>query len=167
MKVERLIQSSDLRAFAGHFATGVAVVTTRDAGGACYGLTMNAVTSLSLNPPLLLICLDNESSTLRAMRESNHFCLHFLAAGQEALSNLFSTKRDDKFATLDYAVGEFGTPVLSDVIAASECEVVSKYPGGDHTIIVGAVKAVTVSGGEPLLYHRGQYASLNEQRKSA
>lgn len=167
MSVSNFIQPSDLRVFAGNFATGVAVVTTRDRDGRCYGLTMNAVTSLSLNPPLLLICLDNESSTLRALEDSNHFCLHFLAADQHSISNLFSTKADDKFAALPYAIGEFGSPILSGVVAAGECEVVSQYPGGDHTIVVGAVRAMSVRGGEPLLYHRGQYASLVEHRKSA
>jgi len=86
MSVSNFIQPSELRAFAGNFATGVAVVTTRGADGRCCGLTMNAVTSLSLSPPLLLICLDNEASTLRALEESNHFCLHFLAADQQAIS---------------------------------------------------------------------------------
>ena len=167
MGVSNFIQPSELRAFAGNFATGVAVVTTRDAGGRCYGLTMNAVTSLSLNPPLLLICLDNASSTLRALEESNHFCLHFLAADQQPISNLFSTKVDDKFASLTYSIGEFGSPVLFGVVAAGECQVASKYPGGDHTIVVGAVRAMSVSGGEPLVYHRGQYASLVGHRKSA
>lgn len=167
MSVSNLIQPSDIRTFAGNFATGVAVVTTRSAHGRCYGLTMNAVTSLSLNPPLLLICLDNESSTLRALEESNHFCLHFLAADQQPISNLFSTKAEDKFASLPYTIGEFGSPVLSGVVAASECKVVSKYPGGDHTIVVGAVQAVSIEGGEPLLYHRGQYASLVGHRRSA
>ncbi len=167
MSVSNIIQPSELRTFAGNFATGVAVVTTRGTDGRCYGLTMNAVTSLSLNPPLLLICLDNESSTLRALNESNHFCLHFLAADQQPISNLFSTKAEDKFASLPYAIGEFGSPVLSGVVAAGECQVVSMYPGGDHTIVVGAVRAMSISGGEPLLYHRGQYASLVEHRKSA
>lgn len=167
MSVSPFIQSSDLRAFAGHFATGVAVVTTRDADGGCFGLTMNAVTSLSLNPPLLLICLDNNSSTLEALNESNHFCLHFLAADQQDISSLFSKKLEDKFAALSYRFGELGSPILSGVVAASECEVVSKYPGGDHTIIVGSVKAVTVNGGEPLLYHRGQYVNLVDHKKSA
>lgn len=167
MSVSNFIQPSELRAFAGNFATGVAVVTTRDAGGRCFGLTMNAVTSLSLNPPLLLICLDNASSTLRALEESNHFCLHFLAADQQPISNLFSTKVEDKFASLTYSIGEFGSPVLFGVVAAGECQVASKYPGGDHTIVVGAVRAMSVSGGEPLLYHRGQYASLVGHRKSA
>lgn len=167
MIVQPLIQPLELRSFAGHFATGVAVVTTRDGEGAAFGLTMNAVTSLSLSPPLLLICLDNGSTTLKAMNESNHFCLHYLASDQQHLSALFSTKSDNKFASLDYAIGAFGCPVLSGVVAASECEVLSKYPGGDHTIVVGSVKSIVVNGGEPLVYHRGQYFDLSEPRKCA
>ncbi|HWW49376.1 MAG TPA: flavin reductase family protein [Xanthobacteraceae bacterium] len=167
MVVDRLIQSSELRAFAGHFATGVAVVTTSDASGACYGLTMNAVTSLSLDPPLLLICLAHSSSTLKALRQSGYFCLHFLSSEQQAISDLFSKKTDDKFSTLTFTRGDFGSPVLSGVIAASECEVTSTYPGGDHTIVIGAVKTVAAPGGTPLLYHRGRYTQLAEHKKIA
>lgn len=167
MIVQPLIQPSELRSFASHFATGVAVVTTRAAGGAAFGLTMNAVTSLSLNPPLLLICLNNGSSTLKALNESNCFCLHYLASHQQSLSSLFSTKVGNKFAELEYSIGTLGCPILADVVAASECEVVSKYPGGDHTIVVGTVRSIVVNGGEPLVYHRGQYFDLSELRKSA
>jgi flavin reductase (DIM6/NTAB) family NADH-FMN oxidoreductase RutF len=167
MSVSTFVQPSDLRAFAGNFATGVAVVTTRNAKGACFGLTMNAVTSLSLNPPLLLICLANGSSTLGALHESGRFCLHFLASNQQDLSGLFSKKIEEKFTGLSYRIGELGSPVLAGVVAASECDVLNKYPGGDHTIIVGAVKTVSVTGGEPLLYHRGEYASLVERREIA
>lgn len=167
MTVESLIQPAELRSFASHFATGVAVVTTRDAAGAPFGLTMNAVTSLSLNPPLLLVCLQNDSTTLGALNESHCFGLHYLATGQQALSALFSTKAENKFAGLDYAIGMLGCPILSGVVAASECEVVNRYPGGDHTIIVGAVRSIIVSGGQPLVYHRGQYFDLADQRRSA
>lgn len=167
MTVQPLIQPLEIRSFASHFATGVAVVTTRSADGAPFGLTMNAVTSLSLNPPLLLICLNNDSSTLRALSESDRFCLHYLASHQQDLSSLFSTKADNKFAELNYSIGALGCPILAGVVAASECEVISKYPGGDHTIVVGTVRSIIVNGGEPLIYHRGQYFDLTELRKSA
>lgn len=167
MITQPFIQPSEIRAFAGHFATGVAVVTTRGSDGVAFGLTMNAVTSLSLNPPLFLICLSNDSSTLKALNESNCFCIHYLASHQQHLSSLFSTKLDNKFAELRYSIGPLGCPILADVVAASECEVVSKYPGGDHTIVVGTVRSIVVNGGQPLVYHRGQYFDLSEIRKSA
>lgn len=167
MTVASLIHPTELRSFASHFATGVAVVTTRDAAGAPFGLTMNAVTSLSLNPPLLLVCLQNDSTTLKALHESNCFGLHYLASDQQALSALFSTKAERKFAGLDFATGSLGCPILGGVVAASECEVVNTYPGGDHTIVVGAVRSIIVSGGEPLVYHRGQYFDLSDLRRSA
>ena len=167
MNVKPLIQPVELRQFAGHFATGVAVVTTRSKDGVASGLTMNAVTSLSLDPPLLLICLANNSTTLQTLGESEAFCLHYLAADQKEVSATFATKSDDKFAGLSYSIGALGSPVLDGVVAASECEVVNTYPGGDHTIVVGAVRSIVVNGGDPLVYHRGQYFDLTEIRKSA
>jgi flavin reductase (DIM6/NTAB) family NADH-FMN oxidoreductase RutF len=104
---------------------------------------------------------------LEVLRESKHFCLHYLASNQEALSRLFSTKADSKFDEVRYSIGELGSPVLEGVVAASQCAVVGQYPGGDHTIIIGSVKSVTINGGSPLLYHRGRYAHLADQQKSA
>lgn len=160
MNVLEAVPSSDLRLFASHFTTGVSVVTTRERSGMCRGITLNAVTSLSLDPPLYLICLHNRSNTLPAIRDSGSFCLHFLAADQAELSSIFASKQDDKFSTVDYRIGSSGSPILEGVLAASECRVTEMMPGGDHTIVIGIVERVHVSGGDPLLYHRGAYANL-------
>lgn len=157
------VQPSDLRQFASHFPTGVAVVTTRDRNGKSYGVTINAVTSLSLTPPLLLICLDNRSNTLTAISESGTFCLHYLEANQSHISRVFASKSDDKFAEISARMSDGGNPVLDGVLAASECRVTQTYPGGDHTIIVGMVETIQMGGGEPLLYHRGGYACLDNR----
>ena len=167
MNVIAAVPSSDLRLFASHFATGVSVVTTCDSAGRCRGITLNAVTSLSLDPPLYLICLDNRSNTLPAIRESGHFCLHFLAADQAEVSRLFASKESDKFGAVDYRIGVSGSPILEGVLAASECRVTEMMPGGDHTIVIGIVERVHVRGGEPLLYHRGAYASLERPLSEA
>lgn len=163
MLAQSSVTAADLRVFAGNFATGVAVVTTCDLDGALSGITINAVTSLSLTPPLFLICLDHRSNTLASMRASGHFGLHFLARGQTAVSNIFASKRPDKFADVDYAIGEHGSPIIDGVLAAAECRVTEICAGGDHTIIIGQVEKVHVHGGEPLLYHRGAYAALEER----
>lgn len=160
MKIAKTVQPDELRRFAGQFPTGVAVVTTRDRSGRKHGITINAVTSLSLDPALLLVCLDSRSNTLTALLESGCFCLHFLRTDQEPLSRAFARKHDDKFGDLDFEIGRTGSPVLGDVVAAGECRVSASYPGGDHVIVVAAVEHVRVAGGEPLIFHRGRYASL-------
>jgi flavin reductase (DIM6/NTAB) family NADH-FMN oxidoreductase RutF len=167
MNVTPIIQPSDLRTFAGNFPTGIAVVTLCDSKGDCFGVTMNSVTTLSLSPPLLLICLDNTSNTLSALSETSHFCLHYLAEHQSDLSNIFASKRNDKFATLDYSISELGCPLIPGVVATSECRVVNTYPGGDHTIVIGQLQNINIHGGEPLLFHRGSYASVMPLKKTA
>ncbi|MCS0494765.1 flavin reductase family protein [Ancylobacter sp. MQZ15Z-1] len=161
------ISPGELRTFAGHFATGVAVVTTTDPGGALHGVTITAVTSLSLEPPLFLICLDQRSNTLAALLESGHFVLHFLSREQAAISRVFASKQSDKFAEIRHRPGRRGSPIIEDVVAAAECSIREVCPGGDHSIIIGAVDHVHVHGGEPLLYHRGAYAALECERKVA
>ena len=156
----RSVSSAELRSFAGHFATGVAVVTARGADGALSGVTINAVTSLSLDPPLYLVCLDNGSNTLPLVRESRAFALHFLAKDQTELSRLFASKQPEKFAGVDHAIGETGSPVIDGVLAVAECVVSSVNVIGDHSVVIGEVRATRVSEGEPLLYHRGAYAAL-------
>jgi flavin reductase (DIM6/NTAB) family NADH-FMN oxidoreductase RutF len=167
MSASKVVQPTELRLFAGHFPTGVAVVTTQDRSGKNHGITINAVTSLSLDPALLLICLDHRSKTLSALLESGCFCLHFLGAHQASLSQTFAAKHDDKFGAVGFQIGTAGCPVLDGVVAASECRVTAVHPGGDHTIIVAAVERVHVTGGEPLLFHRGAYANLEPAKLAA
>lgn len=167
MCVSDMITSTELRAFAGHFATGVAVVTTRSPEGELCGVTINAVTSLSLEPPLFLICLDHKSNTLGAVLASGHFGLHFLARGQTEISKVFASKRPDKFDNVDFRFGGNGSPLIDGVLAAAECRLSEICPGGDHTIIIGEVDRVHLHGGEPLLFHRGAYAALEGERMVA
>jgi len=140
--------------------TGVSVVTTRDGEGRAYGVTMNSVTSVSLEPPLLLMCLRNDSETLAALRASGIFCVNFLASGQEEISNRFAHRRPDKFKDLPTHDGRLGAPVLEGVLAALECRVEGVYPGGDHQIVLGELVQGTRHNPEiaPLVYVDGQYA---------
>lgn len=161
------ISPGELRAFAGHFATGVAVVTTVHADGEPCGVTINAVTSLSLDPPLFLICLDHASKTLAALVKSGHFGLHFLSREQTEVSRIFASKQDNKFASIAHRRGGNGSPLIEGVVAAAECRLTEICPGGDHAIIIGAVETVHVFGGAPLLYHRGAYAALEGERMVA
>ncbi len=141
--------------------TGVSVVTTRDGEGRAYGVTMNSVTSVSLEPPLLLMCLHNDSETLKALRASGIFCVNFLARGQEEISNRFAHKRPDKFHGIPTHEGRLGAPVLEGVLAALECRVEEVYPGGDHQIVLGELVHGTRHnpGAAPLVYFNGEYSS--------
>lgn len=161
------ISSGELRAFAGHFATGVAVVTTVHPDGELCGVTINAVTSLSLDPPLFLICLDHKSKTLGAVLASGHFGLHFLSREQTEISKIFASKQENKFEKVGHRFGAHGSPLIEGVLAAAECRLSEVCAGGDHTIIIGGVEKVHLHGGEPLLYHRGAYAALEAERMVA
>jgi flavin reductase (DIM6/NTAB) family NADH-FMN oxidoreductase RutF len=151
-----------LRAAMGHFATGVGVLTAADAAGRPFGTTANAISSLSLDPPLVLACLRRESETLAAVRETGRFAVNLLAAGQCELSDRFA-RRD--FPGLWDGVAHRlpdGVPVLDGALAAVECAVHEIADGGDHVIVIGRVLDVEhpVEHVDPLVYYRGAYAEL-------
>jgi flavin reductase (DIM6/NTAB) family NADH-FMN oxidoreductase RutF len=147
----------------GRFATGVAVVTSVDADGAPVGTTANAVTSLSLDPPLLLVCFDHASTTLAAIRHHGAFGVNVLAAHHEHLSTAFARRgATDVWDAVAHRPGATGTPRLDDVIVHLECTVEHRLPGGDHEIVVGRVQDVETTDDDrpPLLFYRGAYAAL-------
>ncbi|MSR15432.1 MAG: flavin reductase [Gammaproteobacteria bacterium] len=151
------------RKASGYWATGVSIVTTCDLDQTPYGLTMNSVTSVSLTPPLFLICVDNKSDTLEPMRRSGVFCINVLSLGQHALSNGFAKKNPNKFEGVEFDRGVTGAPRLHGRLMAIECAVTASHAGGDHQIFIGEVRAITlpeVEGAEPLLYFRGGYAQV-------
>ena len=149
-----------IRQFASCFATGVAVITTTDKAGKLYGLTMNAITSLSLDPPLFLICVDKRSNTLAPMLESKGFAINILAKGQETISNTFAGKSEDKFANVKYHLGSHGIPLIDGAHGAAEFTLHAEYPGGDHIIVVGELRAIETADVEPLLYFRSKYGGF-------
>lgn len=159
--MSQTVESVQLRQVAGHFATGVTVVTSRDGSGEFCGLTMNAVSSLSLDPPLFLICVDRKSKSLQTILESGVFAINVLARDQEEVSGIFASKVENKFAEVDYRLGVTEVPLLDGTVASIECRVVDSYPGGDHVIICGQVENAEVNGGEPLLFYQGGYAELS------
>jgi 3-hydroxy-9,10-secoandrosta-1,3,5(10)-triene-9,17-dione monooxygenase reductase component len=138
----------------------VAIVTCQGADGPT-GLTTNAVTSLSLDPLLLLVCFDNDSRTLTAVREARRFAVNILRAGQEDLAAVFASKRvaREKFEAVTHNV-DHGVPVLDEALAWIACDLTELLPGGDHTIGIGAVTHGAAGEGEPLVFYRGSYAAL-------
>jgi flavin reductase (DIM6/NTAB) family NADH-FMN oxidoreductase RutF len=154
----------------GKFATGITVVTTTDAGGKPQGMTVNAFTSLSLEPPMLLVCLDNKSSTLTHILESRKFCVHFLSEEQEDVSRAFARKGEaDKFEGFPYFAGETGVPVLEGCLAYVECGLRKAVEGGDHQILLGDGLRLVVPSSEagPLLFFGGKYGRLAEEAEAS
>ncbi len=149
------------RRIAGQWLTGVTVVTSRDAAGAPVGLTMNAISPLSLSPPMFLICLDLGSETLRAIEASGTFAINFLGGEGGDACKAFSRKGPDKFADVLHEAGAHGSPILKVAIAHVECVLHDAHIAGDHKIVVGAAVAGTVSGGEPLAYFCGRFHRLH------
>lgn len=146
-----------LRRFAGHFPTGVAVVTARDAEDRLHGLTLNAVTSVSLDPPLYLACLSLNSNTLRAIQDFGAFGVSFLRDDQEEIARLFATKNDRKFDTVAHRCGHRGVPLIEGAVAVAVCSVAETFAGGDHRLVVGRMEVCEIGGGTPLMYFQGQF----------
>jgi len=146
-----------LRDVLGTFVTGVTVVTTRDAGGTAHGLTVNAFSSVSLDPPLILWSQSAASRSYPAFRDSPRFAINILAHDQIALSQHFATSREDKFQGVPHHHGLGGVPVLEGVAAHLECVQVAAYPGGDHVVYIGRVERIGRSTRQPLAFGQGEY----------
>lgn len=145
---------------ASHWLTGVAVVTAKAASGELHGMTMSAVTSLSLDPPQFLVCMDQRAKTLAAIASSGAFCIHYLSEHQHDLSAHFAHSGGDRFRGIPYKAGETGAPILEDVIAYVECRLAEIHPGGDHAIVIGDALYGHARGGHPLGYFHGGYHRL-------
>lgn len=156
-----MIDGAELRLFAGHFASGVTVISTRDKEGRFYGLTMNAVSCVSLNPPLFLICVDQKANSLKPLLDSGVFAINILAWNQDKISNTFASKGDDKFSTVPYDLGLLNVPLIKDALACAEFRVSQTFPAGDHLIVVGEAASTRVVENAPLLYYRGKYGVLH------
>jgi flavin reductase (DIM6/NTAB) family NADH-FMN oxidoreductase RutF len=156
-----MITADHFRQVMGNFATGITVVTTRDLDLQPRGLTVNSFTSVSLEPLLVLVCLDRKLSSLDAFERSKWFGVSMLSEDQEELSRLFARRDSERPESL-YFEGKFGMPLLKNALAVMECETVEIHSGGDHLIFLGEVKnAEVLHVGHPLLYFRGSYRTLN------
>lgn len=154
------VDPDTFRAALGRFATGVTVVTTRDAGGRDHGMTVSAFCSVSLEPPLVLACIGHEASMHGISLDADRFGVNILAVGQEALARRFADQRSDRFDGIGYSPGRLGVALLDDALAHLECMIVDRYEAGDHTIIVGRVDSAACDPGSPLLYYRGGYTQI-------
>jgi 3-hydroxy-9,10-secoandrosta-1,3,5(10)-triene-9,17-dione monooxygenase reductase component len=146
----------------GHFATGVAVITSAGPSGAG-GMTANALCSLSLDPLLALVCFQEGARTLPIVRESGRFGVNVLAAEQEHLAGVFASKvpEQEKLESVEHTF-EHGVPILTGALAWAVCDVRDLIAGGDHTVAIGEVIAMGQGGGDPLIWFRGGYRTLTE-----
>jgi flavin reductase (DIM6/NTAB) family NADH-FMN oxidoreductase RutF len=143
-----------------HFASGVTVVTTAHEGAA-YGMTVASFASLSLTPPLVLICIEKSVKSHEAIAAAEKFGVNILAEDQSEISNRFASKKvEDRFAGVAWSRGELGMPLLDGAICSLECRVHNQLPGGDHTIFVGEVVGVRTHEAKPLVYFRSGYREL-------
>ena len=157
------IDQTTFRRVLGHFATGITVVTGLTENKTPVGLTVNAFTSLSLSPPLVLFCLDKRTASIDAFDKGNGFALNMLNKDQRDLSVIFSTKVEDRFAKAEHTFWDTGVPILTGCLANLECKIEAVHDGGDHLIIVGLVGRLHQSdNGSPLLYFNGDYAQIKE-----
>ncbi len=151
-----------LRDALGCFATGVTVVTCLAGDGEPAGLTVNSFTSVSLDPPLLLVCLHKMAASAAALTEASHFAVNVLQTGQQPASIRFSTRDEDRFGATPWSCGEAGAPILKDSLGVFECQRHAVHDGGDHYILIGeVVKASFDASLDPLLFFRGRYRRLH------
>ncbi len=156
------VDRNEFRGACGRYATGITVATALGADGAPHGLTVNSFTSVSLDPPLVLICIAHSSAVLEHFRATPYFAINILREGQESLSNHFARKGHDRFEGISWVPGVSGAPLLPDSLATLQCEIHRRVAAGDHDILIGEVQALEISNGRPLLYFSSAYRQLSE-----
>jgi flavin reductase (DIM6/NTAB) family NADH-FMN oxidoreductase RutF len=155
-----MIDPDTFRSVLGRFASGVTIVTARDDDGVDHGMTVSAFCSLSLDPPLVLLCVDHAASMYELLLTHPRFGISILSSNQEAYSRRFADPDSDRFDGIAYSRGESGVVLLEESLAHLECRVTEHYEGGDHTIFIAEVEHAEPRDGRPLLYYRGGYAQL-------
>ena len=147
------------------FATGITVSTALAADGTPHGFTANSFTSVSMEPPLVLICVDHRANVLRHFEQASHFGINILAEDQEAISVRFAEKGLDRFNGIDWHAGATGVPLLGGALARFECATRQKIEAGDHLIILGEVLHAEWETGAPLLYYASAYYTAQARQR--
>jgi 3-hydroxy-9,10-secoandrosta-1,3,5(10)-triene-9,17-dione monooxygenase reductase component len=156
------VDPARFRTVLGHFATGVTIVTGGGEGGPA-GVSANSFTSVSLDPPLVLVCMAHSSGTWPRIRETGAFAVNFLGEDQEEIGRRFGARGPDRFSGLGWDAGVTGSPVLAESLAFVDCRIEDEYEAGDHVIVVGRVVDLgVIQEGRPLIFWRGGYGGLRE-----
>ena len=156
------ISKDEFRAALGRFASGITVVTTKDKNGRLHGITVSAFCSVSLEPPLVLVCIDKNTGSHHALTETSAFVVNILREDQDHISDRFASLLPDKFDSVKHRPGIDGLPVLEDALANLECRLVYSHAGGDHTVYVGEIENATLGEGKPLVHWLGSYRELED-----
>ena len=164
------VTPDEFRAALSRFSSGVTVITVETPSGDIHGMTASSFCSVSLHPPLVLVCVDHLAETYLHVRERGRFGVSVLKEDQEALSEFFADpqRNPDAARRLDIRYNQMksGMPVLANTLANLDCTVVEAHAAGDHSIFVAEVKEVSVSEGSPLLYFRGRYGACRESKEA-
>jgi flavin reductase (DIM6/NTAB) family NADH-FMN oxidoreductase RutF len=154
------VSSEEFRRACGRFATGVAIAAVTDESGIPHGLTVSSFTSVSLEPPLILICLGHAVTNIEEFRRSRYLGLSFLSEEQRPLSDRFARKGHDRFDGVAWYRGETGAPLITGALGAMECGAYQRLTSGDHDIFVTEVMHTVVRDGSPLINYASRYRSL-------
>jgi flavin reductase (DIM6/NTAB) family NADH-FMN oxidoreductase RutF len=155
-----VIDSHLFRSVLGRFASSVTVLSARDASGTDLGMTVSAFSSVSLSPPLVMVCVDHIATIYPTIMAVDLIGISILGEDQREISNLFADKDADRFGSVPVLRGECGVALVAGAVAHLECRIVFRYEGGDHTIFVAQVEHAAAHSGTPLIYFRGKYAKL-------
>ena len=154
------IDAAQFRQLLGRFATGVTIITVTAPDGKFLGMTANSLSSVSLYPPLISVCVEREAKMHNAILAVGQFVVNVLSSSQETLARRFADKHEDRFEGIGYNLTPEGLVLLGGALAHIECHRHAEYPGGDHTMVIGRVTGGSTSKGRPLLYYRGGYAAI-------
>lgn len=154
------ITQDEFRAALSRFPSGVTVITTKDPSGKFHGMTVSAFNSVSLDPPLILICIDRSTASHNVLAEAGVFAVNVLSAEQGELSEHFASPCENKFIDIEYQLGDLGLPLLTGCLVNLECRVRNTGDGGDHTVFIAEVESSIISEGDPLLYFRSNYREI-------
>jgi flavin reductase (DIM6/NTAB) family NADH-FMN oxidoreductase RutF len=155
------VSNDEFRKAMSLFATGVTIITTRQASGAPWGFTANAFSSVSLNPPLVLFCVGNGGDSFAAVNSAEYFAVNFLSDGQENLSRRFAARLPERFEGVRFTEGSGGAPLLEGCLGWVQCRKVAVHAAGDHVIVVAEVLQAAFGEGNPLLFFRSAYGRLS------
>ena len=159
-----MVSEEKFKSALSRFASGITIITTADNSGTPVGLTVTAFSSLSLHPPMVLVCIDKNANSYPSMTLKSHFVVNILAEDQEQLSLVFASRSlQDRFSNIRYRRNAHNVPVLDGCLAYLECQVENSYEGGDHTIFVASVVDASTQEGNPLLYYASRYSHIKKR----
>ncbi|MBI0576908.1 flavin reductase family protein [Neobacillus cucumis] len=156
-----LVDKERFRNVIGHFASGVSIITVNH-NGVDFGITASAVSSLSLEPPMLLVCVNKSTGTCHAISDEGSFTVNILVENQKELALKFARANTDKFNGVSFNYGELENPILTNTLAQLECRVVEEVTGGTHSVFLAEVVKAHAEEGEPLVYFRGKFGQFLE-----